>query len=231
MTLRILFALLILLPLLPGCGRHLTQAEKSFTQTIMGAQVDVQKVRLVKGTLIGKVTKTRATRPRLACRERIWPVRKTETVKTITSAFVLFNTVFLSHSHYSDDLMAGYPEKLPLSDAMLLAHEMTHVWQWQNREITGYYPLRAASEHKPGADPYLFNLQTSQAFLEYPYEQQASIVEEYVCCRTLDPSGSRTRRLRVLLQSVLPRHDAVSTTPNTVPVLPWQGAQTKGICS
>ena len=43
-------------------------------------------------------------------------------------------------------------------------------------------------------DPYLFDERADRRFLEYGYEAQASLVEEYVCCRALDPSGGRGPR-------------------------------------
>ena len=54
---------------------------------------------------------------------------------------------------YRGDMVEGWPEVLPLADAMLLAHEMVHAWQWQNRDLTGYHPLKAAFEHVGSADP------------------------------------------------------------------------------
>ena len=90
---------------------------------------------------------------------------------------------------------------------MLFAHEITHVWQWQNRATTGYSPLRAAREHEGGADPYLYDINTKAGFLDYGYEQQASIVEEFVCCAALDPTGSRTQRLEALISETMPIQD------------------------
>jgi hypothetical protein len=86
---------------------------------------------------------------------------------------------------------------------MFLAHEMTHVWQWQNRGLTGYHPARAFVEQVAVDDPYLF-AEDGRRFLDYGYEQQASLVEEYLCCATLAPEGARTERLRRLLREVMP---------------------------
>ena len=36
------------------------------------------------------------------------------------------------------------------------------------------------------------------------YEQQGAIMEEFVCCRALDPSGARTERLYGILRDVFP---------------------------
>jgi hypothetical protein len=111
---------------------------------------------------------------------------------------------------------------------MLLAHEMTHVWQWQNRDLTGYHPLKAAFEHIASPDPYLFDPDTPADFLSFGYEQQGAIVEEYVCCRTLAPQAERTHRLHDMLAAVMP----VAPIPQTRdPVLlPWNGVEIEGIC-
>lgn len=213
--------------LLMSCGRPLSEAEKSFAEQIHGPSIDTSRIRFVEGALIGKVTYTRPKRPRLACRERIFPEPKTETVTVGPAAFVLFNKVFYSKEWYDDDYLPVYPERMSLIHAMIFAHEITHVWQWQNRDKTGYSPLKAASEHAAKEDPYLFDIETQNRFLDYDFEQQASIVEEYVCCAALDPTAPRTKRLKTLLQEGFPLQEL--RIPREV-VLPWDGAEVKGIC-
>jgi len=77
---------------------------------------------------------------------------------------------------------------------------------------------------------YLFDLETSPDFLSYGYEQQGAIVEEYVCCRALDPGAARTQRLHDMLGS----HFDLAPLPNGQRerdvVIPWSGAKVKGIC-
>jgi hypothetical protein len=105
---------------------------------------------------------------------------------------------------------------------------MTHIWQWQHRESTGYTPWRAASEHSRNGDPYLFDLALDRSFVDYGFEQQASLVEEFVCCRALDPEGVRTDRLYELLRPVFP-----GLARHSVPMdvkLPWAAVETRGIC-
>ena len=114
-----------------------------------------------------------------------------------------------------------------LIEAMFFAHEITHVWQWQNRSVTGYTPFRASREHRVADDPYLFDLTTKTRFLDFSYEQQASIVEEYVCCAALDPGAPRTDRLRQLIGGAMPLQSL--KIPRNVR-LPWDGAETEGIC-
>lgn len=227
MRLIALFALLIL----TACGRPLTPAETAYLQAIHGDQVDRGKVRLIDGNPVGSVTYKIPARPRTTCQERIWPpVTESKEITVSPAATVLFDTILIRDDIYREDFLKGWPEQVDLIDAMLLAHEVTHVWQWQNRKLTGYTPLKAVREHTISRDPYLFDTEETRDFLAFGYEQQGSIVEEYVCCRLLDPQAPRTGRLRGMIGKYLPvgRLDAAIGRPRVI--LPWDGAQTKGIC-
>lgn len=224
------FRVLIIALLIVGCGRPLTETEKEFAERIHGDAVDLDRVRLVEGAPVGSVTFRRKPRPRVACRERILPPIKDEVVTSKPAAVALFNRVLFTRDWYLDDYLSEYPDRLSLVQAMLFAHEMTHVWQWQNRKVTGYHPLRAAAEHGGANDPYLFDLDKTPNFLEYGFEQQGAIVEEYVCCRTLAPEAARTKRLHSMLSEAFP----VSTLPKVREsdvYLPWDGVELEGICS
>ena len=229
---RLMCLFLLSVFLLSACtSRTLSLQERAFVGELMGDQVDPAPVRLVDGALIGMVTMTRKARPRLACRERILPPPKSDTVTVGPAAVALFNRVHVRRDLYSTDYFGPQPRHWTLINAMLFAHEMTHVWQWQNRAKTGYHPLRAAAEHGASADPYLFDIDTAPRLLDYPYEQQASIVEEYVCCRALDPEGGRTARLHAMLSEVFPVSDLARPLTST-PLSPvWDKAETKGICN
>lgn len=218
------------LVLLTGCGRPLTDTEAAFSAQLHGDTLDVTRVRLVEGALVGSVTYLRKPRPRETCRENLLPPAKEELVTVSPAAIALFNRIFITHDWYLEDYASDYPEKLYIVEAMLLAHELTHVWQWQNRKLTGYHPLRAAAEHQQSDDPYLFDVSSSRGFLSYGYEQQGTIVEEYVCCRALAPEAARTRRLHEMLGEVfdlasLPTHGRESDV-----YLPWAEAELRGIC-
>ena len=218
----------LLLPLfLLSCGRPLTPTEAAFATRMHGESLDTSRIRIVDGALIGKISYPRPTRPRLTCRERIVPEITSPTVTVAPAAVVLHNRVFFSNDWYETNFMPRYPKFMSLVHAMVFAHEMTHIWQWQNRKITGYSPLRAMREHRLSDDPYLFDIATKADFLDYGYEQQASIVEEYVCCQTLDPKAPRTARLRALLEGAFPTADLPQ--PDSV-LIPWKDAQIKGIC-
>lgn len=220
----------LLLVLLAGCGRKLTDSEIAFAETIHGSALDTSRVRLVDGAPVGSVTFRRKARPRLTCRERILPPPKDEIVTTKPAAVTLFNHVYFSEDWYAGNYLPGFPGRLYLLESMLLAHELTHVWQWQNRRITGYSPLRAAAEHGASDDPYLFDLDSAAEFLGFAYEQQASIVEEYVCCRAIAPEGGRTRRLHAMIGEAMPVADLPSRPENDV-YLPWKDANLRGVCA
>ena len=225
---RLILTLVFLLIL--SCGRPLTDRERAFAENVQGKTLDLDRVRLVEGAPVTAVTYERKARPRLACRERILPPVENEIVTGKPAAVALFNRVYFTKDWYLNDYMAQYPEQMNLVAAMILAHELTHVWQWQNRRTTGYHPLRAAAEHGGRKDPYLFDLDNSADFLDYGFEQQGAIVEEYVCCRALDPDAPRTKRLHDMLGD----HFDLAALPGgrreSSVMIPWRGAAVQGIC-
>ena len=141
------------------------------------------------------------------------PVTPGDTFTSRTVGVMLGNLGFIRPGWMAEDYAAA---PLSLPDAMFLAHEATHVWQWQNRGRTGYHPLLAATEHLGSDDPYLFEPDAAVRFLDQPYEVQASLVEEWLCCVAVDPAGARTGRLTALLRQELPL-----TLPPPDARLPW----------
>lgn len=225
---RLLFCCLLFLA---ACGRPLTPSETQYLAAIHGEALDASRVRLVNGHFAGEMTFTIPVRPRTTCQERIWPPLEQETEVTVApAATVLFNKVLIRKDIFREDFLKGYPEEIDLYDAMLFAHEATHVWQWQNRKRTGYTPLKALNEHVTQTDPYLIDPDSEADFLSFGYEQQGTIVEEYVCCRLLDPEAPRTGRLRAMLAKEMPidRLDRAITEPRLT--VPWPGLTVQGIC-
>lgn len=220
--------LLLALLLLAACGRPLTPNEAAFLQTIKGDTLDPARVRLHDGLMVGPPRVVPAP-PRLTCQARLFPPPQGARVRVNTGAMSIFQDVFVRPDLYREDFAEGWPEVLPLADAMLLAHEAVHAWQWQNRAITGYHPLRAAFEHARSPDPYLFDLDTNTDYLDYGYEQQGAILEEYVCCRTLAPEAERTGRLHEMLGKYFPLKDLDEPLTETA-LLPWRGVEVDGIC-
>ncbi|WP_371154563.1 hypothetical protein [Jannaschia sp. 2305UL9-9] len=197
----------LLLTLL-ACTRPLTDAETALSAQLHGPTLDTSAVTLTQNPAIGLFPITFDARPRTTCRERIGPPREGR-ITAATGGIVLFERILLSPRAYLPDYAAtsGPNAEIDLPAAMFLIHELTHVWQWQNRDLTGYHPSRAFTEQITIDDPYLFDDAGAQPFLAYGYEQQASLVEEYLCCATLDPDGARTDRLKHLLREVMPVAD------------------------
>jgi hypothetical protein len=220
--------LLLLVLLVAACGRPLTGSERALLAPIHGAGLDADRVRLHEAPLVGAFPITFDARPRVTCRERIGPPQ-TGRLRVSTAGIVLFERLFTAPAATLPDYAAPLPDgRLNLAAAMFLAHEMTHVWQWQNRRLTGYHPLRAFAEQVTLDDPYLFGTGDTRPFLDRGYEVQASLVEEYLCCATLDPDGARTGRLHALLSDALPvAPPATFHRPASVPY----ATDLAGICS
>jgi len=219
------------LTLAAACAaRPLTRDERAFTASVMGPALDAGGVRLVKGSVVSALKTEIPPRPRTTCRENLHPPR-TEAVPGGFAAMALGQTVYYGRSYWQEDFLAGYPQAMQLRDAMRLAHELTHVWQWQDRAVTGYHPLKASFEHLEKDDPYLVEIDPEKPFLDYAYEQQGVIVEEFVCCRALDPEGARTEDLYRLVTQVFPAAARTGAVQAGRIRLPWTGAETRGICS
>ncbi|MBF9036451.1 hypothetical protein HKCCE2091_19610 [Rhodobacterales bacterium HKCCE2091] len=227
---RILSVLLILLAI-AACGRPLTTAERDFMAGFQGDSFDPGPVRIHRNPFVGISSRSYPARPRTTCRELILPPPETPVVTGRTAGIALFQHLHTSPGFFLDDYVLRDDGALNLTAAMFFAHEMTHVWQWQNRAVTGYHPTRAFAEHLTTEDPYLFDGDSDFAFLEYGYEQQASLVEEYACCRALDPGGARTLRLERLLREVMPLDQRLEYLDDRDILLPWDGAEIRGICS
>lgn len=218
---------LFLLALLAACARPLAPAETELATRLFGDTLDQSRVRLIDNGLVGMTTRQIPVRPRVTCRERILPPTVGPSFTGRTAGMVLGNWVHLRPALFSPDYAARREGAVNLLAAMFIAHELTHVWQWQNHDVTGYHPVRAALEHVTLTDPYLFDPESPARFLDFGYEQQAVLVEEYICCATLDPEGARTERLRATLGEVLPLAD----NPITGWVrLPAGGDPVEGIC-
>ena len=192
---------------------------------LFGPSLDASKIRIVEDAPLRSFTVNLPPRPRVTCQERVVPQR-TGTIKVTPAGLVAFNKLYLSKNWSLEDFLPRYPEAVSLYELMLFAHEMTHIWQWQNRARTGYHPLKAATEHLRSDDPYLFDPDTQQPFLSYGFEQQAGLVEEYVCCAVLDPEGARTARLKALISKEIP----VGDFPRPTVFVGWPDAPRSGLC-
>ena len=119
---------LLCLLLLAACGRPLTPSETAYLQAIQGEALDTRRMRITNGHFAGAITYEIPVRPRDTCQERIWPpMTQAQTVTVSPAATVLFDTVLMRKDVYRKDFLKGWPDRVDLFDAMLLAHEATHV--------------------------------------------------------------------------------------------------------
>lgn len=216
---------------LTACGRPLTGPEVAYMADLQGAGFDPTPVRIVENPFLGLIERSYPARPRTTCRERVAPPPPGPMITGRVGGMVLFNRLMVRPDMMVGDYTAMPDGRRHLYAEMFFAHEMTHVWQWQNRDLTGYHPWRAAREHAVMTDPYLFDEGLDRRFLDYGYEAQASLVEEYVCCRALDPSGARTARLERLIGQVMAVTPWQARADQAQTFLPWDGAEIGGICS
>lgn len=199
------WAWLFLLVVLAACARPLTDAEEQFAQDLFGDGLDTTNVKISHGlgltppykTVPASVTVMHGTDR--ACVRTPQP-RGSQPPQ----AFALYNRMHFDNELYSSNMALGWPKGLRFPNAIILAHELTHVWQWQNRQATGYTPFRAALESWRLADPYYSAGGQAEAFFSFGYEQQAAIVEDFVCFTVANYNHPRRQELRDLLEPVLP---------------------------
>lgn len=200
------FGLLICLALLTACSRPLTTAERAFAADVIGDSLDADKVRVAAGFGLKPPPPTpnapargkRTTIPGVC--DRVPQGPRTEP----PPAFALWNRIHMAQKYYRDDTAPGWPDRVLLPQSLIMAHELVHVWQWQNRARTGYRPTRAALESVLSLDPYYYTPADGDTFLSFGYEQQGALVEDYFCYALLDPENPRRAKLRTILAPHFP---------------------------
>jgi len=197
--------LLILLaaPLMGCTGRPLAPGERALAADLFGPNFDPGPVRIAKAAGLPPsqprdppvLTRELDANPGLCDRK----TPNTEGPGGPPPAFVLYNRMNVQPEWYRRDMMAGWPNRILVPEVLIVAHELVHVWQWQNRALTNYRPTRAALESVTNRDPYFYVPEAGAGFLEYGYEQQAALVEDYVCYLLYDPDAPRRAELRRIL--------------------------------
>jgi hypothetical protein len=188
-----------------ACSRPMTDGEIAYTKEIITQGVDFGEVRFS-----GQEKRGIRKAERLLAQEVLEASDSEESVDRLISglpslfgadAFVIENTVYFDSDVYSSDFSTSTID----SDRWLMAHELTHVWQWQNRDVTGYTFAKVVSEHLNfGNEVYEYTLAQSKRFTEYRFEQQGAIVQCYVMLRQLMPNDPLTVRHESLIRSEFP---------------------------
>ena len=200
--------LALALALLAACARPLTPNEMAAAEGIFGDTLDAQAVRISAGIGVLPLPRERAADrageavapPPGLCERK----RSTRRYYDWPAAFVLENTVYFSFKYYVADAFRGLPESAPYPASVLLAHELVHVWQWQNRARTGYSAQAAGGETFEKVDPYWFDPAEAAEFLSYGYEQQGALVQDFVCYALFDRDDPRLGEIAAILRPVLP---------------------------
>ncbi|MCQ0092918.1 hypothetical protein [Roseovarius sp. M141] len=195
---------------LAGCARPLTQNERRFAADILGPSLDLDAVRIARGfTPLPPPPETPDT-------SDLYPIIVENQVSGLCDrtapeprsgpppGWALWSRVHMSREFYRADLAPDWPRSARFPQALVLAHELVHVWQWQNRRITGYRPARAALESFVNMDPYFYVPGPDATFLKFGFEQQAALLEDYVCYTLYDPATPRRAELRPLLAPHFP---------------------------
>ncbi len=202
---RFVFLCLALIAL-AACSRPLTPNEAAFARDLFGDQINLKRARIAHfpgyvpppRPLPEEATVLVGTE-RACVRERV-PIGEREP----PSAFALWNLMQFDATLYANDLALQYPERVRFPTTFLLAHELTHVWQWQNRAESGYSPFWGIWEALSLTDPYFSDREDAPEFLAFGFEQQAAMITDFVCFTASNPDHPRRQELRELLLPVLP---------------------------
>lgn len=202
-------AALAVLLLLAACARPLTPNETAVARGLFGDTIDTDVVRIKAGVGLLPLPRPRPATaqtgpavkppPGLCSRHR-----STRRYYDWPAAFVLGNDIYFSYRFYSPDAFAGLPDSAPYPASVLLAHELTHVWQWQNRARTAYTTTGAAGETFAKVDPYWFEPGRAAPFSALGFEQQAAMVQDFTCYALFDPANPELRVLVRRLRPTLP---------------------------
>ena len=205
---RLISLALCLVGLLTACARPLTQGETRLAQDIFGPTLDTGAVRVTQGlglapppektTGAAPILLTEGLRPGLCARNA--PQASTGP----PPAWAIYNRMHFIDGLYRTDMSEGWPEGALFPQALVFAHELVHVWQWQNRKLTGYRPARAAFESLITMNPYFYVPGEGGTFLDFGYEQQAALLEDYLCHALYDPQNPRRAELRGILAPYFP---------------------------
>jgi len=197
-TLRFGFILL----LLSACARPLAPGEAALANDIFGDDLDVSKVRVAAGFGLGPQPEPKPLpprkgkiKPRPGVCDRVAPQGPTGP----PPAWALYNQISFSREFYREDVALNWPNQILLPQTLIMAHELVHVWQWQNRGRTGYRPAKAGLESFLNLDPYFYVPDEGAGFLEYGFEQQAALLEDYLCYGMFDQKNPRRAKLRTIL--------------------------------
>lgn len=207
-----LISFLCLVLSLSACARGLAPGEAAFADALFGNSLDQGRIQVQRG--VGLLPLPRAEAEAQAD-DSLPPPRRApqgicDRVPSPRQGFqwpagmVLWNQLYLRRDFYGADLMEGWPRTVPVPHVLLMAHELVHVWQHQNRARTGFTTLHSAAESFGPDDPYFWANKGQSEFLAFNFEAQAAIVEDYLCYSFLLPDHPKRAELADLIGPALP---------------------------
>lgn len=213
-----LVTLMVICAAVAACSRPLTPNEHRFAADVIGPGLNLNAVRVSQGFGIAAPPKKPVEPPNAhAVGSEIHPGFCDRTAPQAPSgpppAWALYNRISLTAPIYQPDTATDWPRAAQFPQALIMAHELVHVWQWQNRARTRYRPMRAALESILNLDPYFYIPDAGTGLLSYGYEQQGALMEDYLCYALYDPKNPRRAKLRAILSPHFPldRLDAALT--------------------
>lgn len=195
--------------LLAACARPLTDNENAFAGALFGDSLDRDAVTIRVGIGLTPLPRPKPAEGAAANAGEIPAGFCTRTPHprqglSWPAAFVLWDDVFFNRKFYAPDTFAGWPHTVPVPHSLIMSHELVHVWQWQNRDRTDYRPSASAAESGEGIDPYYWHDSEKQEFLSYGFEQQAAMIEDYICYRLFEKENPRLDELYNIINPALP---------------------------
>lgn len=197
---RPLACLILMMSLwLSACGRPMAPGERALASDIFGPALNTDVIRVKSGFRGAPTTKDAPLPPKIekielrpgVC-DRVSPTPPDGP----PPAWALYNNIHFAKDYYRSDLAPGWPEQTLIPQTLIFAHELVHVWQWQHRKRTGYRPIKAGLESVLTGDPYFYVPGEGGDYLQYGFEQQASLLEDYFCYGLFDPENPRRAKIR-----------------------------------
>lgn len=122
-------------------------------------------------------------------------MERSPVIAVLAGAVTLQNAVHWNPRLYSEDFT-----REPVRITAVLVHEIMHVWQYQN--LRHYHFLKAGAEHiHRWGRVYKYELDEHERLLDYHYEQQGQILQDYFHLKGL---GRHVERYERLIRTALP---------------------------
>ena len=130
---RPLIPLLAAALILAACTRPLAPGERALAGDVFGPSLNTDTIRVAAGT--GFTPRPRKQlnpdRGRPAPRPGICDRAAPQAQDGPPPAFTILHVIHIAEDYYADDIASGWAQTVHLPQALILTHELAHVWQWQ----------------------------------------------------------------------------------------------------